>query len=825
MAKVFENILDRRTKEFRQGKPTRSDPEGRAKTSIADYSPEKQKNIKNYFKKIGVSQKEMEKTFLNYSESTKRGIVTGRTKGAPSGDNAFFINQYKKETLPLFVKELNEKTLELTKKHTSPTKIKSELYKYFNNSKYTEAPEGVMKNTAFFNLKEKRFNFLLGKQNNTARSAGYLNQIIATNIMKNVKGDANYNTALSTKKFYIKPDKTPLMNRSDMSIDEKRAVRKFRKQYKLYLVESGAGGFEKKTGKTVNSPWLDYTKKLKFTIGKSLNDYKKITTVRKYIEQTIKNTTDPKDVKFFEGELEQIKNYEKVLVPGIRQEFPDLFDGVKINNEHKIARVLIDEGTVPLKYLTKTTPVPSFFNAIKYKEFDKPLIDLVYDYNDALPEDRPAIKTKIENLQKDFNNKTKVGGKGYLDSVKFNFGPKGVTAKDTTPSLRKGDFGSQLNQNIKHSNAYLKNLDKKSIVIGGRNEGGRRYQIDKLIIKPPKNFETAVQALGCRGTKVRLPNKSGGIQTTDCYKKGLEKIRNKQVTDPVDARNMRNVAKTSTMIARTGGAAKVAAILGPAGIGVDILFEGAVIGNEVLKGKPFEEAWGRSFISYLGPNRQDPDELEMDRSAGDDPKAQSYVQDVRLENEFYKNYNLYKAMEANDMAYTRDEVLSQMDKTQTIYDQIDSKYEDTADSKTDSLAQISKQTGSDGSMNVLNKDTNYRAFEKGQEREAALEGERSVNTTLFGVPINQMTPMKSDALRRQKITDIFEDRKLVGQKMKPEVKAQGMLDYELLKSGAIPGIGYMAEGGLANLTTTVAPQSGPNSKGLESLRKYATKTY
>ena len=32
----------------------------------------------------------------------------------------------------------------------------------------------------------------------------------------------------------------------------------------------------------------------------------------------------------------------------------------------------------------------------EYKEFDKPLIDLVYEYNDALPEDRPAIKTKIK---------------------------------------------------------------------------------------------------------------------------------------------------------------------------------------------------------------------------------------------------------------------------------------------------------------------------------------------------------------------------------------------------------------------------------------------
>jgi len=37
--------------------------------------------------------------------------------------------------------------------------------------------------------------------------------------------------------------------------------------------------------------------------------------------------------------------------------------------------------------------------------------------------------------------------------------------------------------------------------------------------------------------------------------------------------------------------------------------------------------------------------------------------------------------------------------------------------------------------------------------------------------------------------------------------------------------GKFAEGGLTNLTRTVAPQSGPNSKGLESLRKYATKRY
>ena len=174
------------------------------------------------------------------------------------------------------------------------------------------------------------------------------------------------------------------------------------------------------------------------------------------------------------------------------------------------------------------------------------------------------------------------------------------------------------------------------------------------------------------------------------------------------------------------------------------------------------------------------------------------------------------------MAYTRDEVLAQMDKTQAIYNQMADRYEDTADPKTDTLAQISKQTGSQGSMSILNKDTNYRAFEKGQEREAALEGERAVNTTLFGVPINQMTPMKSEALRRQKITDIFENKELVGQKMRPQIEAQGMLDYELLKSGAIPGVGYMAEGGLANLTRTTPPKRSLNkdSQGLASLPEY-----
>ena len=787
--------------------------ETKTRSSFDDYTPEQQKNIKTYMETLGVDPENIEEEFFSYNKQKKSKIATGRLVGAPTDDTTYFSRIYKTETIPAYLQELDDEILRLTKEHSNPNKIKSELYKIFDDPKYTQVPKGVEAYNVFFDKKEKRFNFGIKGPNNRKKSNSFLNQTIAKNIMNSVEGDLNYDTAMAVKKFYL--------DKGDLTGPEKAKVKKFRRQYNLARVEAGRVMAEK-FDKPIDSPWINYARNLKFNIGKRLTEFKKFETQMTFLENTIKTLTRPEDVRFFEKELAALKENQTKLIPAIRKEFPGLFDGIKINQEHKIAKTLVEEGTIPIRYLTKTTPTPSFFNAIKYKEFDEPLIELIYKYNDALPKDRPGIKKEIEDLQKNFNNKTKVKGVGYLDSVKFTFGPKGVRAKDTTPTFRKGDFGSQLKQNILHSNAYLKNTGKKSIVIG-RSEGQTRYKIDKLIIKPPRNFEAAVQALGCRGTKVRLPRVEGGsIKTTKCYEKGLEKIKNRQVTDPVDARNMRNVAKASTMIARTGGAAKVAAILGPAGIGLDVLYEGAVIGNEVLKGKPFEEAWGRSFISYLGPNRQDPDELEMDRSAGDDPKAQSYVQDVRLENEFYKNFNLYKAMEANDMAYTRDEVLAQMEKTQGIYDQIANKYEDTADPKTDSLAQISKQTGSDGSMSVLNKDTNYRAFEKGQEREAALEGERSVNTTLFGIPINQMTPMKSDALRRQKITDIFEDGQLVGQKMKPEVQAQGMLNYNLLKSGAIPGIGYMAEGGLANLTRTTPPKRSLNkdSQGLASLPEY-----
>ena len=68
---------------------------------------------------------------------------------------------------------------------------------------------------------------------------------------------------------------------------------------------------------------------------------------------------------------------------------------------------------------------------------------------------------------------------------------------------------------------------------------------------------------------------------------------------------------------------------------------------------------------------------------------------------------------------------------------------------------------------------------------------------------------------------ILQNRELQDQ-IEQQIRAKQRKEKLGMTGLEIPG---MRDGGLMNLTRTVAPQSGPNSKGLESLRKYATKRY
>ena len=85
--------------------------------------------------------------------------------------------------------------------------------------------------------------------------------------------------------------------------------------------------------------------------------------------------------------------------------------------------------------MLKAQYVPQAFNQFKNTQFDTPLIKLVYQYNNETdPSIKQSLKSEIQDLRKNFNNRTKVGGKGYLDDMDFKFGQK-VSLIDKTPTV------------------------------------------------------------------------------------------------------------------------------------------------------------------------------------------------------------------------------------------------------------------------------------------------------------------------------------------------------------------------------------------------------
>ena len=133
--------------------------------TLDDYSPKRKQNILNYFaKRPGpeMSIDEIEKEFFSYNRARKSHIAGGRLTGAPSDDKTALSRIYREETIPGYIQELDDEILRLTKEHSNPNKIKSELYKIFNDPKYTQVPEGVEAYNVFFNPKTKK---LTKKQN------------------------------------------------------------------------------------------------------------------------------------------------------------------------------------------------------------------------------------------------------------------------------------------------------------------------------------------------------------------------------------------------------------------------------------------------------------------------------------------------------------------------------------------------------------------------------------------------------------------------------------------------------------------------------------
>ena len=359
-----------------------------------------------------------------------------------------------------FADDLIDKIDELTKDPANKTikQVESKLFKAFNIPKYAKADLGVDFRNTFFQPDKKFFSIPrdykiyggdYGKKKVSEHQVA-LRQIIGTKFFANNPNYEKVSSLLTA--FYTDP-------KSKFTKKENDTMRKFSKDFSI--TRSVKGG--------ENSIPARFFKELNFDFGRKLKDFGKIFNLTEYLKEQIKN---PKisgaDKSFYQKELTSLLNNRRDVLLPLTKKYPNLFKykvspSGNLQFEHRVARSLGEIGGVklPKDYIARGSYVPGRFNQAKYYLYDKPLMDLVSEYNLAAKSQKPDVRLKIENLTKDFNKRSG----GFLESVGFDFKDKvKITDKSRLASEAKGaDVLFDIDKSLEQSNKFFRSLGDETV--------------------------------------------------------------------------------------------------------------------------------------------------------------------------------------------------------------------------------------------------------------------------------------------------------------------------------------------------------------------------
>ena len=407
-----------------------------------------------------------------------------------------------------YTDELIEEIDTLTKNPKNKTikQVETKLFKKFNTPEYNKTPTGVDSQNVFFKKNSKSFSIPrdyeiyggpYGKKKVTENKTA-LKQIIGTKFFAN---NPNYSKVAGLlTAFYTDPD-------SEFNKKEIDSMRKFVKDFSITRSVKG------------DTIPFRFFNKLNFDFGKKIKDVGKIFNITEYLNEQIKNPKVSKaDKAFYTQELNQLLENRKGLLSRLSDNYPSLFKykvapSGNLQFEHRVARALGETGDVklPKDYMARGSYVPGRFNQAKYFNYDKPLMDLISEYNSASKSEKPNIKLKIEELTKDFNTRSK----GFLNNISFDFKDK-VKMVDKTPlasTIKDADLLLDLDKSINQSNAYFRSLGDQKLK--GMPKGtvasdfivtGKDYGLFKKLVNQVKKAPEACRKI--------LNYRTGGISPT-----------------------------------------------------------------------------------------------------------------------------------------------------------------------------------------------------------------------------------------------------------------------------------------------------------------------
>ena len=217
--------------------------------------------------------------------------------------------------------------------------------------------------------------------------------------------------------------------------------------------------------------------------------------------------------------------------------------------------------------------------------------------------------------------------------TKMRADPKNITPKNI--------------QFLKESGASI-TIDGKTYGGGPKTALGGFREAEKLVQSKlegygKKDFAKLnrwIKQLGCglySGGRVDFAN-AGKV---DCFGKGLEKIKTKNIVTRGDAAVMKKIVQTG---AKKGAARTALMWLGPLGLGGDVLFEAGDIAVQMLGGKPLDESLRSNWITgaFIDQTEKEARDIKLFKETG--PGAKRYVQGSEAYEKLQKMYKVLQMM-------------------------------------------------------------------------------------------------------------------------------------------------------------------------------------
>jgi hypothetical protein len=546
--------------------------------------------------------------------------------------------------------------------------------------------------------------------------------------------------------------------------------------------------------------------------------------------------------------------------------------------EHPFSRIF---GSGPIgNELKINSLVRGDLNSFKRLNFDEPVIQLLTEYNKntTTPERRNKIKTLIEDRKKLMNYLTESPKeKGIVESVKFNYGPEKMSVSANVVDIDKvKNFNPE--DYVKRGESYLKSFETK-----GKNlldDSGKIVQkkLSENVLKIFRNnkqksitdaaiktasiggFDEKIKVY-CRGKasggRIGLEN---GTDICPAATKDPEGFFKRLINDPQLSKFFKS--PKAVAIAKNVARAGLNATNPLSFIGGEIFYVGLDTANNRGKGQDWDEALDNAFVFY-DFERTEKKIMEKGKQQGFDENQLDLLQNTM---NLYKLDNRQKGIEkqfeldkSDISGLTSDLTMGSEKDYANVTNQLQlesDKYRSTLDKMGFDLSKNeSYNTGFNYLNNIFRKKTQDDLTKVYDERKRKVDPEGGpigdAIKPIFDMqsytqplkyaadiinPFTKDVPFETDRAREQRYLNEMDEKELYLYNKRRGFDLDSLLDGTspyIDKSAEYLGEGKdflgkglfqnYASGGIASLTDTIPPKSGPTPHGLPSLMKRGIK--